>query len=401
MKKLENIIILAAGKSRRLWPIGDKNLVKFQGVEAITHQINTFSKAADKIVVVASKDNYEQIEAASRKSGIKKIKVIIQKGEGQAQGVFSCRQIVGGSAMVLNSGDFLNLETLLKDKNFYSSKYNLVLTAKKIKNHLPGGYLKFNGTKLGSIIEKPDEKDRPSDLFRLVADYFADFNDILDKLKEVGSEDHDSYEKAINEMLDERSIYTVYDDFFYPLKYPWHILGVMNHFLSTTKSYRGRKTIVDKTAIIEGDVYLDDNVKVAAYSKIVGPCFIGKNSIIGNYAMLRESMVGENCLIGGYSEVTRSYFGDRVFLHRNYVGDSVIDNDVLFGAGALTANFRFDGQKITSIVEGKKIKSELDKFGAIIGAKTKVGVNAAIMPGVKIGPGKFVSPQSFSAKDIL
>jgi len=105
-------------------------------------------------------------------------------------------------------------------------------------------------------------------------------------------------------------------------------------------------------------------------------------------------------LIGGYSEVTRSYLGNKVFLHRNYVGDSVIADNVLMGAGAVLANFRFDGQPIRSKVLKEKITTSFLKLGAIIGERSKVGVNATILPGVKIGKKTFIGPGQIVKEDI-
>ena len=152
--------------------------------------------------------------------------------------------------------------------------------------------------------------------------------------------------------------------------------------------------------MIKRDVILGKNVKIAKTAKIVGPCFIGDNTIVGDFAMIRESHIGKNCLIGGYCEVTRSYLGDGVSLHRNYVGDSVLDKNVLFGAQAATANFRFDEGSIKSLVLDSRIDTELNKLGAVIGEGSKIGVNSTILPGVKIGKHTFIAPGYTIAEDV-
>jgi bifunctional UDP-N-acetylglucosamine pyrophosphorylase/glucosamine-1-phosphate N-acetyltransferase len=58
----------------------------------------------------------------------------------------------------------------------------------------------------------------------------------------------------------------------------------------------------------------------------------------------------------------------------------------LFGAGATTANFRFDGKNVNVIVDGEKVDSGTNKLGAIVGDYSKVGINSSLAPGVKLGP---------------
>ncbi|PIU37087.1 nucleotidyl transferase, partial [Candidatus Roizmanbacteria bacterium CG07_land_8_20_14_0_80_34_15] len=145
-------------------------------------------------------------------------------------------------------------------------------------------------------------------------------------------------------------------------------------------------------ALIIGPVVIGENVKIGDFCKIVGPVFIGDNTVVGDYAMIRESQVGEDSLIGGFSEVARSYIGNNVFLHRNYIGDSVLDNDVMFGAQAVTGNLKFDGEKVLSDIDEKRVDTDMNKLGSIVGNLSKIGVNSTIFPGVKIGRKCWIGP---------
>ena len=191
-----------------------------------------------------------------------------------------------------------------------------------------------------------------------------------------------------------------YENSWYYLKYPWHVLLMKDYFLKNIKTYQGNNVEIDKTALIEGEVYIEDGVKIMNQAKIVGPTYIGKNSIIGSYAMVINSMIGEQTVVGGYSEVTRSYLGKNIMLHRNYIGDSVLADGVSFGAGAVTANYRFDAKSPSSDVKGVKMDSQLSKLGAIIGVGAKIGVNVSLLPGVKIGKKSMIGPGEVVRKDI-
>ena len=86
--------------------------------------------------------------------------------------------------------------------------------------------------------------------------------------------------------------------------------------------------------------------------------------------------------------------------HFNYVGDSVLCEDVNLGGGAKIANLRFDNNPI--IVKTKKGNITTNrKTGAFIGAKTKVGMNAGINCGVLIAPSSKVMPLQFVKHNIL
>ncbi|MCX6012843.1 MAG: DapH/DapD/GlmU-related protein, partial [Chloroflexi bacterium] len=80
-----------------------------------------------------------------------------------------------------------------------------------------------------------------------------------------------------------------------------------------------------------------------------------------------------------------SYIDDDCWLHSNYIGDSIIGKGCNFGAGTVTANLRFDNRNIMVRVKSDIINTNLDKLGVIMGAGCKTGVNASIMPGVRIG----------------
>jgi bifunctional UDP-N-acetylglucosamine pyrophosphorylase/glucosamine-1-phosphate N-acetyltransferase len=76
----------------------------------------------------------------------------------------------------------------------------------------------------------------------------------------------------------------------------------------------------------------------------------------------------------------------------SYVGDSIIADNCSFGAGTITANFRFDEQPIEVDIHGKKSNSNMDKLGVIMGVNCKTGINSCIMPGVRVGPNSIIGP---------
>ena len=392
MEKFKNIILLAGGKSTRFWPLSDKNLFSFLGKTITEHQIERFLPYAQKLTIVANSENRTAIQEITQKFNAKNIQVVTQTGEGQGAALLSCRGLVSGEALVLNNDDFFEYEKLLEKILQNKEKYHLMLTAKQVTDYLPGGYLKVEKDTIQEVIEKPGSKNMPSHLFRLVVDYYLDFDLLLQEIAKVKTDHDDYFEKAINKYINKyinainkylnvenqkSNKYLEYDGEYYTLKFPYQVFSVMDYFLSQLKN---------------DEIRTGKNVKIAPTAKVVGPTYIGDNTVIGDFAMVRNSHIGANCLIGGYCEVTRSYIADKVMLHRNYVGDSVLDKEVLMGAQAVTANFRFDGKTIGD--------SKRQKLGAIIGKNVKVGVGAVLLPGVKIGAGSFIGPGELIAKDV-
>ncbi len=147
-------------------------------------------------------------------------------------------------------------------------------------------------------------------------------------------------------------------------------------------------------------VYIDDDVKIFEYTKIVGPTYIGKGSVIGNNNIIRNSYIGMGCVTGFSTDITRSYIGDNCWFHTNYIGDSVLVGNVSMGSGAKLANLRLDDGEIYSTVAGEKIATGRKKLGALIGSGVRIGVNTSIMPGVKIGKGSFIGSQVMLDKDL-
>jgi len=403
MRKLKNILILAGGDSTRFWPLTNKVVFPFLGKPLINYIIDQVFSYASKIIVVS----HPNIEEQLKKNIDKKVLVISQKeiDLGMAGAVLTAKEVIGRSeVLVINGSDLLDFSFLSDFIKKVSAGSKLIITAKEIKNNFPGGYLKFDEVgQLIEILEKP--KIPPSPFFKLVVDYFFDLGVFVEKIIKLKNEVENDclYEQGLNLLIKEIKNKAVfyYQNDFYSLKYPWHVLTLMNNFLETIKKdYFGKNVSISKKATIVGPVYFSKGVKVGDYAKVVGPTFVGENSVIADFALVNKSHIGKDCLIGGYSEVIRSYLGNKVFLHRNYVGDSVIADNVLMGAGAVLANFRFDGQPIRSKVLKEKITTSFLKLGAIIGERSKVGVNAMVLPGVKIGKKTFIGPGQIVKEDI-
>jgi len=98
-------------------------------------------------------------------------------------------------------------------------------------------------------------------------------------------------------------------------------------------------------------------------------------------------------VVGYSTEVKHSYIGNHCWFHSNYIGDSMIDDNCSLGAGTVLANFRLDERNIQIKIGDSLVDTGYDKLGAIVGRGCRIGVNASLMPGVRVGPDSSVGPQ--------
>lgn len=153
---------------------------------------------------------------------------------------------------------------------------------------------------------------------------------------------------------------------------------------------------IEKGVVIEGNVFLSKGAVIKSGSRIEGNVFAGENTVIGPNAFLRGFVVlGKDCFVG-MSEVKNSVFLDGARApHFNYVGDSILGENVNLGAGTKIANLRHDNKNIFVEIGGKKIDSGQRKLGALVGNNTKTGVNSSINCGTIVPNNSKILPNGF------
>jgi len=399
-------ILLAGGDSTRFWPFTDKVTLSFLGKPLISRHIEQLIRLGiGRIIVITNARNKENVrQAVSSFPG--PIDCAVQKGSGQGNALLSIKKLLADSRLlVLNASDVYEdklLDDLIKLSN--SAPTHGFLASIKTKTHFPGGYLLVSseGT-IREIVEKPSIGHEPSDVVRIVADIFPSSRVITEALESQKGNAPSGYEAAINTCIKSglQCKPLITGDTWRKLKYPWHVLEVMEGFLSTVRGQQIAKSAdIRKGVILEGPLLIEDGVKILENTKIVGPCFIGADTIIGNSNIIRESHIGSKCVTGFNTDITRSYIGNQCWFHSNYIGDSVLDTKVNMGSGSVLANLRLDEGEIYSTVKEERINTQKVKLGAMIGCNVGIGVNTSIMPGIKIGSNTLVGAGIVLDKDV-
>jgi NDP-sugar pyrophosphorylase family protein len=170
---------------------------------------------------------------------------------------------------------------------------------------------------------------------------------------------------------------------------PWELRErLLNPFLGKKKC--DLSSFSNVHFINSDSIYIEEGVSIAPGALIEGPCYIGEHVSIGHCAYIRKgTFLAKNVHIGHCSEISRSLFLQGAKApHFNYVGDSVIGENVNLGAHATLANLRLDKKPIKLHFEGTTIATERIKMGSF------VGDNASIACGVVLNPGTIVPKKS-------
>jgi NDP-sugar pyrophosphorylase family protein len=189
-----------------------------------------------------------------------------------------------------------------------------------------------------------------------------------------------------------------------PIKYPWDFHYVIQKILheEVTQVSISPNASISKSTVIDGPCIIEDDVTIDDFCKIKGPTYISKGSFIGMSSLIRNSMMGDKTRIGFNCEIARSYLlGSDKISQQNILVDSIIGENVWFGAYAATLNALSTKQKISYEIEkGKSIDTGIDRLGALVGNNCTISTSVIIMPGRHIQADTFVKPETTVAKSI-
>ncbi|MBC6445009.1 MAG: bifunctional UDP-N-acetylglucosamine diphosphorylase/glucosamine-1-phosphate N-acetyltransferase GlmU [Alphaproteobacteria bacterium GM202ARS2] len=123
---------------------------------------------------------------------------------------------------------------------------------------------------------------------------------------------------------------------------------------TTTLSYDsqfGTQVTLEPHVVIGTNVRIGDRSTIRAFSSIEG-AQIDTDATIGPYARIRpSSIIGTHSRIGNFVEIKNARIGKHTNInHLSYIGDATVGDNVNIGAGVITCNY--DGKnKHTTIIE--------------------------------------------------
>ncbi|HEX8393761.1 MAG TPA: putative sugar nucleotidyl transferase [Longimicrobium sp.] len=161
--------------------------------------------------------------------------------------------------------------------------------------------------------------------------------------------------------------------------------------------------------LTKGPVWLDDGVQVKAFTRMAGPAYVGRGSIVLGGA-LEEASIGEGCRI-------RGEFAESVCLnwvnkaHDGHIGHAYLGAWVNLGAETTNSDLKNNyGTVRLWTPSGERDTGEI-KVGCFLGDHVKTGIGLLLNTGTVVGAGsnlfgaamppKYVPPFSWGTGDDL
>ena len=371
-------VIMAAGEGIRLKPLTNtrpKVMLQIAGKPILHHLLLEAKKAGIEEAVIIVRYMKEQIIDYFTKNDLGMKITFLEQSEtkGTGEAILTAKDEIKDTFVAL-AGDIVTEASVIKAV-IEGHKGNITLGVKGVVNPHEYGVVELSGDKVSFFEEKP--KNPKSELANM--SIYCMEPGVFNELKSVPLSERG--EREITSLfVGANTVKT--EGFWMDIGLPWNLFDANEFLLSKMQVKQG--DIENST--VNGKIIMEKGAKVFD-SYIEGMCYIGEGSIIGPNAYLRgNNSIGKNCNIGESTTIKNSIISDGVNAkHLAYIGDSIIGNNVNFGAGTQLANYRFDGSNVNVLTERGWFNSGRKKLGAIIGDNVKFGVLSCTMPGKIIG----------------
>ena len=404
-------VILAAGQGVRLLPITatrPKHLIKVGGKPILEHCLDALKKAGitEALIVThylgkAIREYFgggEQFDL--RLTYVEQPSIL---GTGNAASM--AEPYVDGK-FVLIYGDLLFSEDALKRliQMFETEHPDAAMAVTPVAKPENYGIIELeNARKIKRIVEKPASGETPSNLANAGLYIFS--TKIFKTIQSVKSSVRGEIEltDAISLMIKhKKKVYAteIPKDEWLDIGQPWDLLEA-NTWALKRMEHKVLGTVEEGAHLI-GPITVAKTARVRSGAYIEGPSFIDEGADVGPNCYIRPcTSLGKNTRVGNACEIKNSIIMDRTHVgHLSYMGDSIIGEHCNLAAGTLLANLRFDDGHVKMMVKNKVVDTGRRKLGAILGDEVKTGINALLMPGVKVGQNSWIGPDYMVQRDI-
>jgi bifunctional UDP-N-acetylglucosamine pyrophosphorylase/glucosamine-1-phosphate N-acetyltransferase len=404
-------VLLAAGEGVRLQPITatrPKHLIRIGGKPILEHCLEAIKACGITEAVIVTHymgDAIRQHFGDGEKLGLKLEYVEQAAVLGTGNAVSVAEPFVDGD-FVLVYGDLLFAsEALKKVVNLYATEKPVaVMAVVPVEKPESYGIIELADEKrVKRIIEKPAASEAQSNLAN--AGLYAFSTEIFEEIRQIKSSVRGEWEltDALSLLVkDKKPVLAtrISKADWIDIGRPWDLLEANSWALKRMEhAVYGN---VENGAHLVGPVTVAETARVRSGAYVEGPTFIDEGSDIGPNCFIRAcTSIGKNVRVGNACEVKNSIVMDYTHVgHLSYVGDSILCERCNLGAGTITANYRLDAGTIRMVVKDKVVDSGRGKLGAILGDDVKTGINALLMPGVKVGCNSWVGPNFMVDRDL-
>ncbi len=141
-------------------------------------------------------------------------------------------------------------------------------------------------------------------------------------------------------------------------------------------------TVFDTSA---GPVVVRRGATVQAFTRVVGPCYIGEGSVV-TADRISGCAIGDHCRVHG--EISASVLvGHANKAHDGFVGHSYLGRWVNLGAGTTTSNLKNTYGTVSLWTPGGVRDTGLQFLGTLFGDHAKTGIGLTLTTGTVVGAG--------------
>jgi bifunctional UDP-N-acetylglucosamine pyrophosphorylase/glucosamine-1-phosphate N-acetyltransferase len=381
-------VILCAGKATRTYPLTidrPKPLIRVANRTLLEWHLEQLQGLVDEAILVVGFGKAMIKNLIGKKYGRLKVTYVEQKEPlGTGHALLQAEKAAGEQFLVM-MGD-----TLYRRNDIGRCAKRFSLLCMKAENPSVFGVVEKKGSSLVRISEKPE---RPSTNLVNCALYHLG-KDVFTLLKRLQKSERGETEltDAVTSFARDNAVRVIETRQCFMITYPWDLLPLNEFLLAGVKrSVKGR---AEKNVTLKGRISVGKGTLLRAGTYIEGPVVIGENCDIGPNCYIRKATsIGDDCRIGNSVEIKNSIIMDGTSIgHHSYAGDSIIDENVNFGAGTKIANLRHDNANVKSMVKGLLLDTRRRKFGSVIGRNVHLGINTSIYPGRKLWPNTSTLP---------
>jgi UDP-N-acetylglucosamine diphosphorylase/glucosamine-1-phosphate N-acetyltransferase len=404
-------VVLAAGEGVRLQPITatrPKHLIKVGGKPILEHCVDALKSCGLTEIVIVTHymgDAIRQYFGDGEKLGLKIAYVEQAEILGTGNAVSVVEPYVDGD-FVLVYGDLLFAPDVIKNviHSYETEKPAAVMAVVPVEKPESYGIMELENEKaVKRIIEKPASSEAPSNLAN--AGLYMLSKEVFSKLKQTKASVRGEWEltDALSSLIkDEKTVLAtkISKGDWVDIGRPWDLLEA-NSWALKRMEHKVYGTVENGAHLI-GPVTVAETARIRSGAYVEGPAFIDEGSDIGPNCYIRPcTSIGKNVRVGNACEVKNSIIMDQTHVgHLSYVGDSILCERCNLAAGTITANLRLDDGRVKMLVKGKVVDTGRRKLGAILGDNVKTGINALLMPGVKVGTNSWVGANFTVHRDV-
>lgn len=169
---------------------------------------------------------------------------------------------------------------------------------------------------------------------------------------------------------------------------PHEAHGSRAHILGEHKVFLEKGAIVEPFVVFDtsaGPILLREGSTVQSFTRVVGPCYVGRNSMLMG-ERISGSSIGDTCRVHGELSAT-VFVGFANKGHDGFVGHSIVGRWVNMGAGTITSNLKNTYGSVALWTPVGIRDTGMQFLGTLFGDHAKTGIGMKLTTGCVLGMG--------------